>query len=78
MTLIHPGRMIILQRGGGKPGPVLFWMSRDQRASDNWSLLFARELAKKNRFQPDRGILSCPGIPQDGRKAVSLYAERTC
>ncbi len=26
-------------------GPVVYWMSRDQRASDNWALLYAQETA---------------------------------
>ena len=30
-----------------KKGPVIYWMSRDQRVNDNWSLIFAEELAKK-------------------------------
>jgi deoxyribodipyrimidine photo-lyase len=30
-----------------KSGPVVYWMSRDQRAKDNWALLFAQELAQK-------------------------------
>jgi len=30
-------------------GPVVYWMSRDQRASDNWALLYASELALKNK-----------------------------
>ncbi len=39
-------RRIISTRGGnpGK-GPVIYWMSRDQRVRDNWALLFARQLA---------------------------------
>jgi deoxyribodipyrimidine photo-lyase len=28
-----------------KPGPVIYWMSRDQRAENNWALLYAQELA---------------------------------
>jgi len=28
-------------------GPVVYWMSRDQRAHDNWALLFAQEEALK-------------------------------
>jgi deoxyribodipyrimidine photo-lyase len=32
-----------------KPGPIIYWMSRDQRAHDNYSLLFAQELALKRR-----------------------------
>ncbi len=32
-------------------GPVIYWMSRDQRVSDNWSLLYALELsAEINSF----------------------------
>jgi deoxyribodipyrimidine photo-lyase len=31
------------------PGPVVYWMSRDQRASDNWALLFARGLASERK-----------------------------
>lgn len=30
----------------GKGGPVVYWMSRDQRAEDNWALLYAAELAR--------------------------------
>jgi deoxyribodipyrimidine photo-lyase len=29
-------------------GPVVYWMSRDQRVRDNWALLYAQELALKN------------------------------
>ncbi|MDD4651562.1 MAG: deoxyribodipyrimidine photo-lyase [Methanothrix sp.] len=28
-------------------GPVIYWMSRDQRVRDNWALLYAGELARK-------------------------------
>lgn len=28
-------------------GDIIYWMSRDQRVNDNWSLLFAQDLAKK-------------------------------
>ncbi len=31
-----------------KSGGVVYWMSRDQRVTDNWALLFAQELAEKN------------------------------
>ena len=39
-----------LRRGDGKPGPVVYWMSRDQRAADNWALLHAQALAMKHRW----------------------------
>jgi deoxyribodipyrimidine photo-lyase len=38
-------RVRTLKEGSQKPGPVLYWMSRDQRVQDNWGLLFAQELA---------------------------------
>ena len=28
-------------------GPVVYWMSRDQRVHDNWALLYAQEEAQK-------------------------------
>lgn len=28
-----------------RPGPVVYWMQRDQRAEDNWALLYAQEQA---------------------------------
>ncbi len=30
-------------------GPLLYWMSRDQRAHDNWALLYAQKLALQNK-----------------------------
>ncbi|SDK91845.1 Deoxyribodipyrimidine photo-lyase type II [Maridesulfovibrio ferrireducens] len=30
-------------------GPVIYWMSREQRVKDNWGLLYARELAGETR-----------------------------
>ncbi|MEJ2313846.1 MAG: deoxyribodipyrimidine photo-lyase [Nitrospirota bacterium] len=38
-------RVRILKEGSPGGGPVLLWMQRDQRASDNWALLYAREIA---------------------------------
>lgn len=34
-----------LKDGEEGPGPVIYWMSRDQRVEDNWALLYAQELA---------------------------------
>ncbi|KAJ1689177.1 hypothetical protein LUZ63_013332 [Rhynchospora breviuscula] len=48
-TPIHPGRVRILRPGSAstksKPGPVIYWMFRDQRVNDNWALLHAANLA---------------------------------
>src|SRR5512140_285772 len=42
---MHPARRKVLAEGEGREGPVLYWMSRDQRVADNWALLYAAELA---------------------------------
>lgn len=31
-------------------GPVIYWMSRDQRVFDNWALLYAQEIANENNL----------------------------
>ncbi len=42
-------RVRVLKVGEAKRGPVLYWMSRDQRAVDNWALVFAQSLALERR-----------------------------
>ena len=43
-------RTRILHNGIPAGGPVVYWMSRDQRVRDNWALLHALELAhRENR-----------------------------
>jgi deoxyribodipyrimidine photo-lyase len=42
-------RARILKAGAERPGPVAYWMSRDQRAHDNWALLYAQHLARERR-----------------------------
>jgi deoxyribodipyrimidine photo-lyase len=38
-----------LKTAGPKKGPVLYWMSREQRTRDNWALLFAQERALEQK-----------------------------
>ena len=42
---VDPGRSRLLKQGKMGEGPVLYWMSRDQRARDNWALLYAQDRA---------------------------------
>ncbi|TVU31195.1 hypothetical protein EJB05_22873, partial [Eragrostis curvula] len=46
---VHPSRVRVIHPGGGRdttgPGPVVYWMLRDQRLADNWALLHAAGLA---------------------------------
>ena len=44
---VNPKRVRALKKEEQKRGPVLYWMSRDQRAGDNWALLYARQLAQE-------------------------------
>lgn len=37
------------KEAGSRTGPVLYWMSRDQRVSDNWALLRAQQKALKEK-----------------------------
>jgi deoxyribodipyrimidine photo-lyase len=43
--MVDPRRTRILKKGSPGTGPVVYWMSRDQRVNDNWALLFSQELA---------------------------------
>jgi deoxyribodipyrimidine photo-lyase len=42
-------RVRILKKAKEKPGPIVYWMSRDQRVHDNWALLFAQKMALKTK-----------------------------
>ncbi len=55
MAEINTHRVRLLHDGEKRRGPVIYWMSRDQRAHDNWALLFAQNLAKEKKS--DLGIV---------------------
>jgi deoxyribodipyrimidine photo-lyase len=42
---VREERVRVLKEGKPGKGPVVYWMSRNQRARDNWALLYARDLA---------------------------------
>jgi deoxyribodipyrimidine photo-lyase len=42
-------RMRVLNRASPGPGPVVYWMSRDQRLRDNWALIHAQKLALERK-----------------------------
>jgi len=46
---INEKRIKLLKKGPSKNGPVIYWMSRDQRVNDNWALLYAQQLALDKR-----------------------------
>ncbi len=50
---VDPRRIQTLQTGEPGTGPVIYWMSREQRAGDNWALLHAQERARS----AERGVV---------------------
>lgn len=66
---VHPDRVRPLGAPPTRAGPVVYWMSRDARADDNWALLHARHLAAANRqplavvFTLAPGFLGAPWRP---------------
>ena len=47
--LVNGNRVRTLREGETKKGPVVYWMSREQRVKDNWALLYAQELALQRK-----------------------------
>jgi deoxyribodipyrimidine photo-lyase len=47
--MINEKRVRLLQKGDETNGPVVYWMSRDQRVHDNWALLFAQKLSLETK-----------------------------
>ena len=47
--LVNGDRVITLKSAEIKKGPVIYWMSREQRVKDNWALLYAQELAMERK-----------------------------
>lgn len=47
--MINEKRIRLLQKGTETNGPIIYWMSRDQRVHDNWAILFAQQLALQKK-----------------------------
>jgi len=45
MNQVNKKRVRVLKDGVTGKGPIAYWMSRDQRAEDNWAILHAQHLA---------------------------------
>ncbi|UCC80902.1 MAG: deoxyribodipyrimidine photo-lyase [Candidatus Zixiibacteriota bacterium] len=56
-TTLNLERIRKLNKLNYKNGPIVYWMSRDQRVQDNWALLYARELAE--RHHTDLHVVFC-------------------
>lgn len=45
ISKVKHSRVAVLKERSVEKGPVVYWMSRDQRSEDNWALLYAQETA---------------------------------
>jgi deoxyribodipyrimidine photo-lyase len=45
VSRLNETRTRLLKKGKSTTGPVVYWMSRDQRVEDNWALIFAQQMA---------------------------------
>ncbi len=61
--LVHPARVRPLSDKPRLAGPVVYWMSRDQRAEDNWALLAAADLARATDAPLHVAFALTPGFP---------------
>jgi deoxyribodipyrimidine photo-lyase len=48
ISMIGAERIYCYKKGIPQPGPVVYWMQRDQRVDDNWALFYAQQEARKN------------------------------
>ena len=46
---MNPQRARMIANGREREGPVVYWMSRDQRIRDNWALIFAQQAARMRK-----------------------------
>ena len=48
--VVNPTRILTLHTPSSPStkGPVIYWMSREQRTRDNWALLYAQQMASKH------------------------------
>ena len=52
MRTIHqiaPQRVRLVKEGKDAGGPVIYWMTREQRVTDNWALLLAQNIAVEHK-----------------------------
>lgn len=59
-------------------GPVIYWMSRDQRVHDNWALLKAKQLAESRQSAMCVVFCLIPDYPDAAPEHFSFMLEGLC
>jgi deoxyribodipyrimidine photo-lyase len=70
--MVDPARVRRLNSKAELDGPVVCWISRDQRVRDNWCLLFASELAASRRVPLHAVFCLAPGFLGAARRHYSF------
>ncbi|CAI7846821.1 unnamed protein product [Closterium sp. NIES-53] len=72
---VNPGRVRELRKGLRRTGPVVYWMSRDQRSKDNWALIYA---VQKVQLRSERLMNRVSVITGGGVRSGELLSGRQC
>ncbi len=72
---VNPKRIRILSRKYFSKGPVLYWMSREQRVCDNWALLFALQLAREKNTLTEIVFCLSPQYPRANQRHYAFMIE---
>ena len=70
VIIMNNTRVRLIKEGKNSKDPVAYWMSRDQRARDNWALIFAQDIAMKQ--QAPLAVIFCL-VPQFLHATVRHY-----
>ncbi|KAB2869535.1 MAG: deoxyribodipyrimidine photo-lyase [Bacteroidales bacterium] len=62
-SLVNPYRVRELNANDKRVGPVVYWMSRDQRVNDNWALIYAIEKAYEYKTSLSVVFTLAPSFP---------------
>ena len=69
---MHEARQRVLKDGPFGKGPVVYWMSRDQRVHDNWALLAAQTLAAQRQVPLLVGFCLVPTFLEATRRQYAF------
>lgn len=69
---VHPARITVLKDRPQGRGPVICWMSRDQRSQDNWAMLHAQDLALAARVPLLAAFCLAPSFPRAAARAYDF------
>ncbi len=73
--MVNRARVRPLNQARPGQGPVVYWMSRDQRVRDNWALALRPGTGPQPGAAPGGGVLPGAGVSRGHPAPVRLYAQ---